>query len=190
MVTLPFEACQGIMMNRPTISGPPAASRAGTGFISNARLALAMMLTLATLAVSACAPPEDPARVELRDRLRQEARLSETEITRLTDEVAKSIDKKTVRITVHDGTLTPQGDRRAEVFSVLHDRTGVYDEGLKREGGTTYRILNGPGDSDNAEIEATQRLWVDIETLLPRRYEFTYAFQGYGDYAFDLAVEP
>jgi len=179
------------MTDRSTASGPPLGSPLTTRHLSNARLVLATVLTLAAAVVtSACAPPEDPARVELRARLKQETRLSEAELGRLCDEVARSIEKKSVRITVHDGAATPDADRRAEVFNVLRDRAGLYDEGLKQEGGATYRILNGPGDSKNAEIEATQRLWVDVETLLPRRYEFTYAFQGYGDYAFDLAVEP
>lgn len=178
------------MTNRSTIAGSAAAESATARHVSNACLVIAgMTLFLAAGAISACAPAENPARAELRSRLNQETRLSEAELGRLSDEIAQSIEGKSVRITERGGTRTPAGDQRAEVFSVLRDRAGVYDEGLKREGATTYRILNGPGKSDNAEIEAAQRLWVDIETLLPRRYEFTYAFQGYGDYAFDLDVE-
>ena len=40
------------------------------------------------------------------------------------------------------------------------------------------------------EIEAAQRLWVDIGTLLPHRYQFTYAFPGYGDYEYQLTIRP
>jgi hypothetical protein len=73
---------------------------------------------------------------------------------------------------------------------MLSNRAGVYDEGLRREGKTTYRVLNAPGRSNNAEIEASQRLWIDVETFVPVRYQFSYAFPGYGDYAYDLAVGP
>lgn len=177
------------MTNRTTTAGPAAARPASIRNISNARLAVGLTLLLAGVALPACAPAEPRERAELRARLGQEARLSEPEVDRLCDEVARSVEGKSVRITVHGGTATPEGDQRAEVFSLLRDRAGVYDEGLKREGAISYRILNGPGKSDNAEVEATQRLWVDVATLIPRRYEFTYAFQGYGDYAYDLAVE-
>ena len=77
-------------------------------------------------------------------------------------------------------------DQHAVVFGMLSNRAGVYDEGLRREGGNSFRVLNGPGRSDNAEIEASQRLWIDVETFVPLRYQFTYAFPGYGDYAYDL----
>jgi hypothetical protein len=189
MVTLPFHTCPRIMTNRSTIAAAAAARPAATRPFSNARFAPGLTLVLIGVALSACAPAEPPERAELRARLKQETRLSEPEVGRLCDEVAHSVEGKGVRITVHGGTETPEGDQRAEVFSLLRDRAGVYDEGLKREGEATYRVLNGPGKSNNAEVEATQRLWVDIETLRPHRYEFTYAFQGYGDYAYDLAVE-
>src|SRR4051812_44041316 len=111
------------MTNRSTGTGPaPPVAPATTRHFSNARLALAMVLTLAGIAISACAPAEDPARVELRARLKQETRLSEAELGRLCDELARSIEKKSVRITVHDGPVITDGDRRAEVFSVLRDR--------------------------------------------------------------------
>jgi hypothetical protein len=151
------------------------------------RLAAGVMMSVAA---SACAPAESPARIALRARLEQEARLSNDELGRLSDEITRNIEGKTVRITDSGGAQVPGAEPQAEVFSVLHNRIGVFDEGLRREGGTTYRVLNGPGKSDNAEIEASQRLWIDVGTLLPRRYEFTYAFQGYGDYAYGLEIGP
>ena len=49
-------------------------------------------------------PPEDPARVELRARVQQEARLSEEELARLCDESIRTIEGKTFRI--KDGEAT------------------------------------------------------------------------------------
>ena len=67
---------------------------------------------------------------------------------------------------------------------------GVFDEGLRREGEAVARVLNGPARSDNVEIETTQRLLIDVRAVLPRRYEFSYAFPGYGqDQAYDLIIE-
>jgi hypothetical protein len=151
------------------------------------RLAAGLCLLIS---VSSCAPPESPARVELRRHLQQEARLSDHEIGRLFDELSRTIEGKTVRLTDPNGTPVPDPAQQAEVFSMLRNRIGVFDEGLRTESATVYRVLNAPGKSDNAEIEASQRLWIDVKTLLPKRYEFTYAFQGYGDYAYGLDIEP
>jgi hypothetical protein len=171
---------------------PAPAAFALARSISCARLAVGTALLLAGVALGACAPPapEDPARVALRGRLAQEARLSEEEIARLSEEVERTMEGKALRITDQAGTRAPDQEQRDEVFRMLRNRAGVYDEGLRREGGTLYRVLNGPGRSDNAEIEATERLWVDVQTLVPRRYQFSYAFAGYGDYAYDLSVGP
>jgi hypothetical protein len=157
--------------------------------ISGRRLALGILPLLASSAIC-CARPEDHARAELRDRLKQETRLSDEEIGRLFDEVERTIEGTTFSIKEGRTTRTQSAEQRAEAFSILGNRAGVFDEGLRGEGGTTYRVFNGPGRSNNAEIEATQRLWVDVETFLPFRYQFTYAVPGYGDYAYDLAVEP
>ncbi len=139
---------------------------------------------------SACAPPADPARAALSDRLKQETRLSDEELGRFRDEVARAVAEKTFYIEEGTATRELRGEQRATVFSVLSNPAGVYDEGLRREGPSTLRVLNGPGRSMNAEIEASQRLWVDVETLLPIRYQFAYAFPGYGDYALELVTTP
>ncbi len=73
---------------------------------------------------------------------------------------------------------------------MLSQPAGMFDEGLRRERGAALRVLNAPGRSTNAEIEAAQRLLIDIETLLPRRYQFDYAVAGPDDFAVDLAVSP
>ena len=50
------------------------------------------------------------------------------------------------------------------------------------------RVLNAPGISQYMEYSAMRRIMVDVETFLPRRFEFSYEFQGMGDYGFDLVV--
>jgi hypothetical protein len=39
-----------------------------------------------------------------------------------------------------------------------------------------------------SELDAMQTLWIDIDSLVPRRYEFAYSSPGFGDYAFDLVL--
>ena len=51
------------------------------------------------------------------------------------------------------------------------------------------RTMLGVVVADIGQIEAFRRLWVDVETFLPRRFEFAYAFPGFGDYSYDLVVE-
>ena len=153
------------------------------------RVVAASWLMLSGLAMSSCARPEDPARVELRQRLEQETRLSDEELRRLCDEVGRTVEGKAFRIKDGEATRELSGEQHSVVFRMLSNRAGVYDEGLRREDGANYRVLNAPGRSNNAEIEASERLWIDVETFLPLRYQFSYAFPGYGDYAYDLILE-
>ena len=67
---------------------------------------------------------------------------------------------------------------------------GTFDEGLRTGDGIAYRVLNAPARSATPEVEAFRRLWIDIETLRPRRFEFAHAFEGYGEYAFELRERP
>jgi hypothetical protein len=140
--------------------------------------------------LAACAPPEDPARAELRGRLRQEARLTDEEIGRVRAEVSGAIAGKTVEVKDAAGERPLTAEQRAVAFEILTNAAGVFDEGLQRENGRSFRVLNGPGRSDNAEIEATNRLWIDVDTFLPYRFRFAYAFPGYGDYTLELVVSP
>ena len=50
-------------------------------------------------------------------------------------------------------------------------------------------MFNAPGVSNNPEIEASRRLFVDVETFLPLRFEFAYAYPNPDDYNLDLIVE-
>ena len=152
------------------------------------RVVTAGWLLLSGLGTSTCARAEDPARVEMRERLRQETSLSDEELARVCTEVARTVAGKSFRIKDGDATRELSGEQQAVIFGMLSNRAGLYDEGLRRENGTNYRVLNAPGRSDNAEIETSQRLWIAVDTLLPLRYQVAYAFPGYGDYAYDLIL--
>ena len=41
-----------------------------------------------------------------------------------------------------------------------------------------------------SEVDATQTLWIDVDTFVPKRYEFQYSMPGFGDYAYDLTFGP
>jgi len=145
-------------------------------------------LCFLSILASSCAAPEDPARVELRARLKQQAVLTDEELGRVVTEVSKSIGGKPVRINQDGVTKDLDTGQRDVVLGMFENRMGMYDEGLKDVGGRTVRVLNAPGISQYMEYSASRRIMVDVETLLPRRFEFTYEFQGMGDYGFDLVV--
>ena len=150
------------------------------------RVVTASWLLLSGLAISSAPNRRIRRGSSCATRLQQEARLSEEELARLCNEIIRTIEGKSFRIKDGEATRELSAEQRAVVFGMLSNRAGLFDEGLRQDGGTTYRVLNGPGRSNNAEIEASQRLWIDVETLLPLRYQFTYAFPGYGDYAYEL----
>jgi hypothetical protein len=144
---------------------------------------------LASAALAACGPREDPARAGLRTRLEQQEPLSAEEIARVFDEVRRTLAGRTVGI-VRGSTKSELGaSEREVVLGMLTDRTGVFDEGLRSGGGRKARVFNAPGQSNNPEIEASRRLFVDVESLLPLRFEFAHAFANPDDYALDLTVE-
>jgi hypothetical protein len=149
------------------------------------RLALCSVLSIVLVS---CAAPEDPARVELRNRLKQQAVLTDEELGRVVTEVSKSLGDKPVRILQDGAARELDANQRDVVLGMFTNRTGMYDEGLKDVGGRTVRVLNAPGISQYMEYSASRRILVDVETFLPRRFEFNYEFEGMGDYAFDLQV--
>jgi hypothetical protein len=143
---------------------------------------------LIALALSGCAR-EDPARAELRARLTQQPQLSSEELNRTLDEVKGTLEGKTVRF-MRDGVeMTLDAQQREVALGMLTERAGVFDEGLRTAGDTTLRILNAPGRSLNAENVATRRLLVDVETFVPRRFEYSLEFPDPGTYELDLIVE-
>jgi hypothetical protein len=152
-----------------------------------ARLALVGALVVCLAAVH-CAAPEDPARVRLRARLGDERPLTADELKGMIIEVGHTLVGKRLRLDEGSGPRDLQGEERETVFGMLTDSVGVFDEGLREDKGKRYRILNAPGVSMNSEIEAARRLWVDVQTLEPVRFDFAYAFPGYGDYSLAIGV--
>ena len=163
--------------------------------LTTSRPAACFTSWLLTALISACGllsacTGEDPATVALRGRLAQEARLSSEELSRLREEIGRAVAGKTVRIKEGAAVRVMTEEERTVVLGMLTEPAGMFDEGVRQEGPMTVRVLNAPGRSLNSEIEATRRLSVDVQTLLPRHFQFAYAFPGYGGYEFDLIVDP
>jgi len=144
---------------------------------------------LLSIAIAGCAAPEDPARVELRARVKQAAVLSAQDLTRLLDEVTRGVGEKPVQFSGDAGSGELTREQRDVVLGMLTNREGLFDEGLRTIGAATLRVLNAPGLSAHPEYSATRRLLVDVETFLPKRFEFSYEFQGMGDYELDLTIK-
>lgn len=170
-------------MTRPTPSG-------GGARIAGRR-SRRTLLALAVTIAAACASNEDAVPPALRARLKNEARLGDQELEEVRQAVGKRIAGRTVRVTEGSDRRTLDESQRAMLFEILSLPAGVFDEGIRRDGAATFRVLNGPARSDNTEVETFQRLWVDVDSLLPRRYELVYAFPGYGqDRRYEITVEP
>lgn len=155
-------------------------------FLISRRSLAGCALLMIGLAVAGCAAPEDPARVALRQRLAQEATLSPAEFGQLVAEVNRGMAGKTFHAKDGDSTRALGPEQHELVFGMLSDPIGMFDEGRREAESRIYRILNAPGPSSNAEIEVIRRLWIDIETLLPGRFQFNYAFPNPDDYTLDL----
>jgi hypothetical protein len=91
-------------------------------------------------------------------------------------------------VQVREGAIsrTLDNEQRLAVLGVLSDPDAVYDGGLRLEGNATWRGLKAGATPVLSELDATQTLWIDVETFLPRRYEFEYSSPGFGDYAYEL----
>ena len=142
---------------------------------------------VACAVVSACGVREDPARRQLSQRLRQDAQLSSEELGRFRAEISKAMAGKTL---LKQGSVPEElaAEQRELVFDILAGPPGLFDEGMKMLGEKTFRVLNAAARSTDAEVEAFQRLWIDVETFLPRRFELAHAVQGYEQYSIDLVV--
>jgi hypothetical protein len=145
------------------------------------------LLASAALLV-ACHPPEDPARVSMRARLKEERRLTPDEIRAFFDQIAPGVGDK--KVSVKQGAVTRElsAEERTSVLGILSDPSRVYDEGLRREGNSIWRGLTAGATPAMSELDAMQTLWIDIDSFVPRRYEFAYSSPGFGDYAFDLVL--
>jgi hypothetical protein len=153
------------------------------------RRLLCVLLAIAATTL-ACESKEEKARAEFSARLKQEARLTREEIARLYEEIGRALAGR--KILAKQGAVTRELDDRqsAAVLGMLSDPSLVGDRGVRTVNGVTMRGLDANGTPPTSEIDATQILWIDVETFLPRRYEFTYAMSGLGDYAYDLEVAP
>ena len=146
-------------------------------------------LLLAAVGIAGCTPAENPERAALRARLTQEAQLSQEEIARVFDQVDQVLQGKVIRVSRGAATTDLGAAEREVVLGMLRDRAGVFDEGLRSGGARRARVFNAPAVSNNPEIEASQRLFVDADTFLPLRFEFAYAFPSPDDYSLDLSVD-
>ena len=104
------------------------------------------------------------------------------------DEVSHGITGKTVRVNNGQATTDLSQDQRDVSLGILTNRAGVFDEGFKMDNGVSYRVFNAPAPSSNVEYVAERHLWVDVETFLPRKFQFTDEGAPATDYAFDLIV--
>lgn len=149
-----------------------------------------MSMVLIATVIAAPAPAQvGDATETLRARLGAATELSRDERARLIEAAARAMAGKVARI--QDGPLTHDLDdkTRARIFAILTGRLPVDDGGLRTAAGYTMRGLRAPATPVQSEVDASETLWIDTATLLPRRFEFTYSMPGFGDAAFDLTFE-
>lgn len=150
----------------------------------------AAWVVIAAVSVAGCRAGEDPARASMRARLKQEMRLTPAEVRELFAQVAPAIAGKQLRVTQGALSRTLEEQERTSVLGMLSDPGEVYDGGLKVDGKNVWRGLKTGGATVLSELDATQTLWIDVDSFVPRRYEFEYSSPGFGDYAYDLTFVP
>jgi hypothetical protein len=150
-------------------------------------LGIALLVALAALACGGRI--EKPERAALQARLKREQRLTPEEIVRLYGEIGGAIAGKS--LSVREGAISRRLDEteRVAVLGLLTDPTAVYDAGPWTDGVHTWRGITGGATPAHSELDASQTLWIDAETFLPVRYDFTYSLPGYGDYSYDLTFD-
>jgi hypothetical protein len=136
-----------------------------------------------------CQSPERRARAELSARLKQSTKLTKGEQSRLFAEIGRAIDGKVIKI--RQGAVKRALDKAESdaVLGMLVEPDAVYDIGLRVDGPTILRGLESGGTPVHSEVDAKQALWIDVETFLPKRYEFAYSMPGLGDVSYDLLVD-
>ena len=147
-------------------------------------------LLIAVTVLSACQSPAENARSEFRTRLKQDVPLTPDELRRLFDEIAVTIAGQPVRVKQGAMTRALEDEQRVAVLGMLSDPAAVYDSGVRTEGGSTWRGIKAGGTPVMSEVDATQTLWIDVDTFVPKRYEFTYSMPGFGDYGYELSFGP
>jgi hypothetical protein len=149
-----------------------------------------IFLVAAACAFAACQSREEKARAEFSARLKDQRQLTSQEMVRFYEEIGRALGTRKMR--AKQGAVTRELDEReqAAVLGMLSDPTLVGDSGVRVQGARTLRGLHASGTPRTSEIEATQSLWVDVDSFVPARYEFTYAMAGLGDYSYDLTLAP
>jgi hypothetical protein len=144
-----------------------------------------IFISIVMLCAIACAGPDRA----IKARLASAERLSRDDIARVLEATGRAMAGRPPR--ARQGAVTRPLDEkeRAQVFDVLADPYGLEDVGIQHIGDATVRGLRAPATSPQSEIEANATVWIDVATLLPRRYDFAYAMPGFGDVTLDLTFD-
>jgi hypothetical protein len=148
------------------------------------------VLLVTLLAMAAPARAQDaPDPAVVRARLADVTPLSAEEIGHAIEAINATIARRPFKVT--DGTQLSLVDDRARdmLLLVLSGTVAVADLGLKTTATGTVRGLRSPATPPRSEVAANQILWIDVESLVPRRFEFLYDVPGMGDIAYDLIFD-
>ncbi len=132
---------------------------------------------------------EVPNPAAVRARLADVTPLTTDEIGVAVEAIRAAVGQRPFRVS--DGTHAAAVDdtARAMLLLVLSGSVAVADLGLKTTSAGTVRGLRSPATPPRSEVAANQILWVDVESLLPRRFEFLYDVPGMGDIGYDLLFD-
>jgi hypothetical protein len=133
-------------------------------------------------AASLAAPPRT-------ERLKSAEPLSPDDLSQFIDGVGRAIGSRVVR--VREGALSRQVTdlERAGAFAMLAGLLPVADGGVREIDGVIVRGLRAPATPATFEVDASQFLWVDVTTLLPKRYELLFGLPGMGDGFVDFVYD-
>lgn len=122
-------------------------------------------------------------------RLRQSEPLTDNELAQFIERVGRAVDGLTVRVREGAISRAVSENERLGAFAILMGRFPVTDGGIRSIDGVAVRGLRAPATPANSEVEASQYLWIDLETLLPRRYELAFGVPGMGDGFVDFSYD-
>lgn len=125
----------------------------------------------------------------VRARLADVTPLAPDEIGRAVHAVNAAIARRPFKVTDGTQAVAVDEEARAMLLLVLSGTVAVADLGLKAGPGGTVRGLRSPATPPRSEVGANQILWIDVDSLMPRRFEFLYDVPGMGDIAYDLVFE-
>lgn len=148
----------------------------------------ACLTALAAIPANGQAPSAADASA-FKTRVTLTAALSQDDLARLVEEVGRALEGRAVH--VREGSLTRRitDGERLGVFAMLMGRLPVADAGPKVIEGSAVRGIRAPATPPNSEVDASQFLWVDVLTLLPKRYELSFSVPGMGDGFVDFTYD-